>query len=374
MSALPTHAVLVVLAHAVLPALQGDGLAQIQVDPPSIDFGECGHSERPVQRVTVRNAGPGAVAIRQIHASCGCIEVSPPSLGQPIPPGGSASFDVSMGSGRAMGLLEKHVEIVTSDPRSPLVVLPVKMKVFPGLSMEPRELRFEEGVVGGAPIRKSVDVVWGPRVAPRPFVLRVEEVRNLSGSKGRSPHFEAKVLDLPNGKRIELTLLPTHPEGRIWAELDARLDGRRLEIPVAGEMFRWIKVVPTYFNFSAVSEGKPESFFQEVTLSSTDDRKFRILEATPTFRGYSAKDARLEVAPRDGKLGDEASRHVLRARIVPPPKPVSEPSTGGAAPKPAGAAAKSDATFSGTVTVKTTHPDKPEIILSFFGFFASPRR
>jgi hypothetical protein len=334
-------------------------LAQIAASPSVIDFGERGHNERPRATLTIENRGREPVQVRGIQASCGCIEVSPAAIPRPIPPGGSERIEISMGSGRAMGTLEKHVTILTNDLALPSTVVPVRMRVFPGFEMEPRDLRFD-GVVGGKPIAKTLDVVYkGPGGSAKRFELSVDAVKSAGASPIESPHFRAKVSEFPGGKRIELTLLPTHPEGRIWANLEARLDGKPLVVPVAGEMFRGILVVPTYFNFSRVSVEEPDSFVEEVSLSSTDDRKFKILSMTPTFRAASPKDTRLELELRDGKVGVEAQRHVIRARIAPP---------AGWAPT------ASQGSFSGQVSVKTDHPEKPEVTLSFFGFFDSKRK
>jgi len=343
--------------------------AQLELSPSAVDFGDRGHSERPSQTVVVKNTGKNPVSVRQIKASCGCIEVSPQAILEPIQPGDSRKVAISMGSGRAMGDLDKHVEFLTDSPRPSTISLPVRMRVFPGFSMEPREARFDDGVVGGQSITRNIDITWrGRQGTPKAFELKVEGAQD-AGKAGRiNPNFSAKVVDIPNGKRIELTLLPTHPEGHIWANLQARLDGKLLEVPVAGEMFRWIKVVPTYFNFSRVGADDPDSFFEQVTLTATDGRKFKIQSFTPTFKGYSMKDIRLEVDVKGGKLGDEAVEHVLRARIVPPPQILEGPKGG------AKTGGSTEGSFSGTVTVKTSHPEKPEIQLNFFGFFATPAK
>lgn len=160
--------------------------------------------------------------------------------------------------------------------------------------------------------------------------------------------------DIPGGKRIEITLKPTHPEGSIRASLEARIDGKLLVVPVAGEMFRWIKIVPTYFNFSRVAPDDPASYVKESLLTSVDGRPFKVLSMTPKLtRGGS--DIRLALTERSASAGSSGLEHLLNARI-------------------SGGAKAGDGSFSGTVLVKTDHPEKPEITLNFFGFFAEPRK
>jgi hypothetical protein len=330
--------------------------AQIKVTPALIDFGERGHDERPTETLTLENKGKEPVTVSEIKPTCGCISVDPPILLNPIPPGGSEKLKVSMGSGIAMGVLEKHIAIYTEDRNTPVAMASVKMRVFENFSMEPRELHFD-GVAGGEPVTKMIEIKWGARGAPRQFDLAVKAMKDRRGQKSElSDHFQSKVAEIPGGKRIEVTLKPTHPEGLIWANLEAQLDGKALVVPVTGNMFRWIKVVPVYFNFSRVSQDDPSSFVKESTLTSTDGKPFKILSATTQFQQKPKGDVRLEVDEKGGEIGKEGLEHVLRARI----------SVGSKEPP--------ERSFSGKVIVKTDRPEKPEITFNFFGFFPAAKK
>lgn len=347
-------------ALLVAPSLRAD----IVCTPRVIEFGDRGHNERPSATLKLRNTGERPVRIHSIKPSCGCIGIQPPALPRAVPPGGTAEIEVSMGSGRAIGRLHKSILITTDDPGRPSINVSVQMRVFDGLSMEPRDLKYD-GVVGGDPVTKTIDLKWDERRGG-PGKLAVSIVGVLSGSRSKrpSPHFRGKVVDIPGGKRIELTLLPTHPEGRVWAQLEAKLNGKSLVAPVTGNMFRWIRVVPTYFNFSRVAEDEPESFVEEVVLSSTDSTEFQVLSMTPTFRRANPEGMRLELSLEGTRIRESALRHVIRARIVlPEDSGEDEPSD----------AAAARGGFSGTVEVTTDHPEKKEIGLSFFGFLAPPR-
>jgi hypothetical protein len=344
----------VALSLAVAPA----ALAQVKVTPGFLDFGERGHMEKPSAEIVLENGSQKPLTIWEMKPTCGCIQLEPPALVNVIPPGGSAKVKVSMGSGRAMGSLDKSIEISTSDPATPRLTIPAKMRVFTGFVSAPLDLKFD-GVFGGAPVTQSVEVKRRSAAALQPFTLTVERVVEPSGARPAqtpSPYFTHAVSDIPGGKRIDLTLDPKHPEGLIRGEIEARLDGKPFIVPIAGEMFRFIKVVPTYFNFSRVAADDPSSFVRESKLSSTDGRPFKILAAIPTFLRSPDPEVTLAVEVLGEGPGKPAAGHTLRARIG------------------SGKKALTKGSFSGRVAVRTDHPDRPELTLSFFGFFDERRK
>lgn len=350
--------ILAVALFAIPSALPG----AVAVDPRAVDFGERGHDDRASRTLTLRNDGTAPVRVLAVEKTCDCLTISPRSLPAPIPPGGSATLEVSMGSGRAIGALEKYVDIRTDDPRVPSIRVPVRMRVFDGFSIEPRELRFD-GVCGGDPLTQSVAVSL--RGAKRDFALAFDGVFDPARKGSKNPHFRGSVVTLKDGKRIDVVLEPTHPEGRIWAELQASLDGKRLVIPIAGDMFRWIKVVPTYFNFSRVSADDPKSLRRQVVLASTDAREFRIVSMTPEFRTAVPPGLEVELGSEGSVLGQAAKEHTISAAIVLPPE-LRRPARDEAE-------ARASVSLSGRVVVETDHPEKPRIELSFFGFVVRPR-
>ncbi|MGQ9591421.1 MAG: DUF1573 domain-containing protein [Planctomycetota bacterium] len=345
---------------AVPSALPGG----VALHPRVVDFGDRGHDERPSATLSLRNDGTAPVKVLAVEKTCDCLAISPRSIPAPIPPGGSAVLEVSMASGRAIGALEKYIDIRTDDPRAPSIRVPVRMRVFDGFSIEPRELHFD-GVCGGEPLAQSVAVAFSRRDVKRDFALAFDGVFDPARKAAKNPHFRGSVAALKGGKRIDIVLEPTHPEGRIWAELHASLDGRKLVIPIAGEMFRWIKVVPTYFNFSRVSADDPKSLRREVLLASTDGREFRIVSMTPEFRTAVPPGLELELDSKGAVPGQAATEHTISAAIALPPE-LRRPARDEAE-------ARASVSLSGRVVVETDHPEKPKIELSFFGFVARPR-
>ncbi|MBI4601356.1 MAG: DUF1573 domain-containing protein [Planctomycetes bacterium] len=330
---------------------------QLAVSPPVLDFGDRGHHETPSDFLEIRNEGTEPLAIREVRQSCSCITLDSAAAKAPIPPGGSVKLQVHMASGRAIGKLEKHIDILPVDPRVRPVRVAARMRVFDGFSQDPLDLRFD-GIVGGPPITRSFEVRRpgdaGAAAGP-PFSLEAGAVKESFGASPRAvPHFTAKVVDVPGGKRVDVTLGPTHPEGRVYGNLECKLEGKLLVVPITGEVFRGIKVVPTYFNFNRVVAGDPSTLLEESVLTSTDGRPFRITGMAVKFTRRPVDDAQVAVedVPRGGTAEAGAPEHTLRARI-----------SGGAKPP-------RDASFSGTVTVTTDHPEKPQVVVNFFGFFA----
>ena len=368
------------LASTILLALAAASTlhAQVKVTPAFVDFGYRGHNERPLETLLIENKGPAEVTIRELKPSCSCLTVEPAVIAAPIPAGGSVTVKIGMSSGRAMGILEKHLTLVTSDARVRPVEVPIRMSVFEGFSMEPYDVHFD-GVVGGAPVTMTVDVTWSARGRPpRTFTLEPGVVKD--GRSGRpSEHFESKVVDVPGGKRIELTLKPTYPEGHILGNLETKLDGRLFIVPIGGEMFRGIKVVPTYFNFNRVLADDPSTFVEESVLSATDGKAFRILGITSQVT--QPKDGSVKIEVEDLPRGEGASKekgsveHVLRARV----SRAAAAAAAGAGEKPSAGrpeekAASLTLSFSGSVTVTTDHPEKKTVTLNSFGFFDDTKR
>lgn len=339
------------------------GQAALRVEPRALDFGERGHNERPELRLTLKNAGNRPLVISELKSSCSCLTLRPRLLSEPLDPGTARTVKVTMSSGRAMGLLDKYIAIYTGDggggsgggPRrgsgakgKPTVKVPARMRVFNGFDMEPRQVRFE-GEVGGNAVTETVDIKWtARRLAPPKITFEVERVVPW-GAAGKSlgKHFLTRVEDIPRGKRLYLTLKSTHPEGRVAANVRARLNGLPFEVSVAGEMFRGIKVSPNHLNFNRVELDDAKTLEQESKLISISGQPFDIREGRARIQRSPDGDLDAEV---DWRPVDGGTKHILRVRLLP-------------------GAGRMEGSFYGTVVLKTDHPEKPELELRFFGFF-----
>jgi hypothetical protein len=331
----------------------------LHVTPAALDFGERGHGERGLLKLTLKNIGATPLRITSIKSCCDILRTSPAGIPRPLGPGGTAVLDVTMQSGRAMGILDKYITIETDgNPRA--LRVPARMSVFAGYSLavedagkgDPSPLQPHlEGDVGGRPVSRSMLLKRASPPARPALPLAFEVVGVTESERGRdepSAHFATRLEDVPGGKRLHITLKPTHPEGRFLATVRARLDGKPFEIPVSGEMFRGIRLSPAYINFNRVEAAKPDTFRQENRLTSTDDRPFKILGTEVKVERSTVAGLTLESTAEPAEGGKV---HLLRSRIVVPE---------GSQPK---------GSFSGKVFLQTDHPEKAEVVLGFFGFF-----
>ncbi|MBN1442619.1 MAG: DUF1573 domain-containing protein [Planctomycetes bacterium] len=325
----------------------------LRPSPRQLDFGDRGHSEEVRLPLELHNAGEAPVKILALRASCGCTRVSPSAWNAPIAPDETIELSVTMSSGRAVGTLDKYLEIQTDDSANPLRV-PTRMRVFAGFRTQPYQFQFE-GEVGGRAVTKSIEITRGVgSAAGGDFSMEIQGVvRGGLQEASLDEYFESRIEDLPRGKRVHLTLKPTHPEGRIFASLKARVEGKSFIIPVTGDMFRGLRLSPRYFNFSRVDAGVRSSFVKVSEISSIDGRAFRLLEIQPSYlRQPKGAEIRVQVFPQ--KLAG-GTKYRLNALLEIPE---------GAAP---------DGPFSGKILVKTDHPEKPKVELNVIGFFPAPR-
>jgi len=340
----------IVSAALLLPWLAGAASGQISATPKVLDFGEHGHLEEPELVVVLENDGAKPIRIREIKPSCSCIDVKPRPPVE-LPASGSLTLTVKMSSGRPMGLLDKNIVFSTEDNRE--FRIPVRMRVHADFIMEPWDLRFEASF--GQVETRAVEVKR--RASGPDFKLEVDGVVEAMASRGSArpnPHIAARLVESEGTKKIEVTVLPTHPEGLVRGNVEARLEGKRLIVPLAGEVFRWIKISPREHNFSRVAVAEPATLDKEITLRSTDGRPFRVLEMKPTHHRALPDGVVMEF--RDDSGSGPAAEHRIRAHIQ-----VKE------GVSPAGS-------FSGKLSIRTDHPEKPEVNSSFFGFFDERKR
>jgi hypothetical protein len=315
-----------------------------------LDFGEQGHNQRPQLALTLENTGAKPLRITKIDSTCSCLKVRPASLTEPLLPGVPVRLNVTMSSGRAVGFnVQKYLEIYAGKSK-PLLKIPARMRIFAGFDLEPHQLRFA-GEFGGKAVTETVELKWiGRRRPPAKITFDVQGVFDARGRR-LGDHFKPRLEDIRAGKRLQLTLRPTLPEGRIFATVRARLNGLPFEISVTGEMFRGIKVVPNYLNFNRAEVEKPETLVEEARLTAIGAGVFKILETKVRVQRTPLPGLQLHIEPEAKEAGKE---YVLRARLQLPPD------------------TRAQGSFFGKVRVKTDHPLKPELELNFFGFL--PKR
>ncbi len=88
-----------------------------------------------------RNAGPGAVVIARVEASCGCTTAEPPR--EPVAEGATGRLEVRYRAGRAQG--EQHQTVTVREVGGTTHELKLRVEVRPRVEIEPRLLLFRDG-------------------------------------------------------------------------------------------------------------------------------------------------------------------------------------------------------------------------------------
>ena len=343
------HSLVAILSVAVLQPVD----VEIKVRPRSIDLGERGHNETASAVFQLTSYFHAPVYITRLKPTCSCLKLTPMKLPKTVAPGATLGIRVSMNSGRAIGTLTKYVEIDVNGDAGPITRLrvPVTMRVFDGYRLEPREFHFA-GQVGGQSVTSTVLVESKKKKQPGDRLdLRFVRITDRDRPSTRQ-FFDVRIIDHDKGANIAVTLSSEHPEGRFSCDLEAVLDGKPLVLPIFGDMFRGIMLTPKFFNFNRVEARVLTTQVEESVLSSIDGQAFKILSMkSQVLRPRNATfSLGLETEPRSG-----GREHLIRARLV----------------TENGFPAKGS--FSGKVMVTTSHSEKPQMELNFFGFFATPK-
>ena len=83
-----------------------------------------------------KNEGTAAVTIKELKASCGC--TTPTVESRVVPAGGSGVIKAVYATGDRSGPQSVRITVVTNEPGSELVVLPLRVDIQPLVSITPR--------------------------------------------------------------------------------------------------------------------------------------------------------------------------------------------------------------------------------------------
>lgn len=134
-------------------------------------------------RFAFRNEGDQLLLITDTKASCGCTQVTPSERN--VPPGKSGEILVVFDSHWFSGMVEKHVEVHTNDPRNPVVTLTLEADVSPVIEVNPRDLDF--GVIQ---MTKTKDTLFSKHIVVKDLIRSGLEVKSLNTNK---PFLKAQV-------------------------------------------------------------------------------------------------------------------------------------------------------------------------------------
>jgi len=155
--------------------------ARISVDKSVIDLGVAYNGSMKKARAVIKNIGRDTLHILDVSTSCGCTTVKRPK--DFLKPGETDVVEVEFNSTGFRGQIEKHIEILSNDPKTPRVGLTLNVNVIEELQP-----------VG------SASVVWFGTVPIGKTVEQVIGLKNVSGKvitlvgfKSSSPDLSANI-------------------------------------------------------------------------------------------------------------------------------------------------------------------------------------
>ena len=132
------------------------GPPPLRADPSAIDFGFLPIGESRKATVTLRNEGSAPVRILAVQASCACTTTSDLS-NQEVPPGGTVSFDATLGAAQVTGPRHATIKVV-AEGHSRVLEIEVRGEVALSLRAVPSAITPPpQGAERGRVVIESVD-------------------------------------------------------------------------------------------------------------------------------------------------------------------------------------------------------------------------
>lgn len=105
-----------------------DKVPRVSYSPARLDFGRIKASDKPGLELVLTNLGEKPLLIRKAKATCDCISIKADS--KAIDPGKEKRIRISLEPGKYQGNVYYMLEIITNDPKQPLVKIPITAYVL----------------------------------------------------------------------------------------------------------------------------------------------------------------------------------------------------------------------------------------------------
>ncbi len=116
-----------------------DQVPMLQVEKTEHDFGEMGPSASGKCEFAFKNVGTGTLMIDRVQSTCGC--TVPQLKKKEYAPGESGVIDVTFRAPSTKGKVNKHLYIVSNDPKQPRFELGIKAVVTVKVSISPENVK-----------------------------------------------------------------------------------------------------------------------------------------------------------------------------------------------------------------------------------------
>lgn len=181
----------------------------ILVTPNPLDFGRVPWTSTPTQTVTLRNASPRALVLRDPKFDCPCFFVAKAPSAVRLQPGQTVEMLVGLSSIKGEpGPFKKTLTVVCDDPKQPTLDVPVVGAIVDVRRIAPRDVDLGEVVAGGEPVERVVTVRGGSG-----YVARA-----VSATTSESA-LELETRDVPEGSDVLVRTRRDAPARRLGAEV-----------------------------------------------------------------------------------------------------------------------------------------------------------
>lgn len=216
---------------------------RIGVEPRAINLGRSRISLQGTVRsaLILRNKGSEPLKIWSIHSSCGCTVVSAPRA--TIAPSESAKVSVEVKVGFEPGSRTSKINIVSNDPTTPDLEVPVRWEAEARISAEPPSVGFGQ-VRPGETATRNIQVKQDKADAGKPLRI-IAEPPGMKAVWG-SP------TDEPRGRGREL---------RVTVAASAPLGDHRAFLTLLGDEPDLILTIPVHWAVAANYSGHPSALF-----------------------------------------------------------------------------------------------------------------
>ncbi len=189
--------------------------AMLRMETTQFDFGKVWDTETVKHTFEMTNAGSQAVAIRDVHTSCGCTK--PEAYERQVAPGATWKLPIEFIAKGRRGKTSKTITVTTDDPGSPQVVFLLEGEITPRFDMKPGTAVNFGSLQRDAAEQKTLNII-----------NQGEQAVILKGAKVDTDQLRVSLREVEAGRKYDLEVQTVPPlkaakiRGKITVETDLK--------------------------------------------------------------------------------------------------------------------------------------------------------
>jgi hypothetical protein len=275
------------------------GTGRLELEPKELNFGEVWVGMPARGEFTVKNVGDGPLTVT-VRNTCGCMVVASPK--ESLAPGESDQFTIAYGTTRA-GAANQRVTVLTNDPDTPTVEIPVRGTVKTVYDFSPADrVRFQAAAADAV----ETQVLTLKNNYKRPLRLQLKNEENIEP-------FEAELREIKAGEQYQLVVRTKPPlsfgssSATIILDTDAA-DLPALKVPVTAVVQPRVSVTPARVYIDGAAD-QPSSRTVRLRYQLDDPTKITEIQVSHDWIVYEQLP---DVPPRPGQ---DYSFHSIRLML-----------------------------------------------------------